>query len=69
VIQTNDTTKQEHLRVMGNLCRFHDIKYDTDLHLKFTAWLKKKEIKWSANTNRNRISFKKTKTFKKLYQI
>ena len=38
---------------MGNLCRFHDIKYDTDLHLKFTAWLKKKEIKWNARTNKN----------------
>ena len=38
---------------MGNLCRFHDIKYDTDLHLEFTAWLKKKEIKWNARTNRN----------------
>jgi hypothetical protein len=31
---------------MGNVCRFHDIKYDTNLHEEFTAWLKKKEIKW-----------------------
>jgi len=53
VTQTNDRKKQEDLRAMGNLCRFHDIKYDTDLHQQFISWLKKKEIKWSANTNRN----------------
>ncbi len=38
---------------MGNLCRFHDIKYDSDFHVKFTAWLKKKEIKWGINSTRN----------------
>ena len=32
---------------MGNLCRFHDIKYDTNLHEEFISWLKKKEIKWN----------------------
>ena len=53
VRRPNDRNKQDDLRAMGNLCRFHDIKYDTDLHLKFTAWLKKKEIKWNARTNRN----------------
>ena len=49
----NDRNKQDDLRVMGNLCRFHDIKYDTELHQQFTAWIKKKEIKWNVNTNRN----------------
>ena len=38
---------------MGNLCRFHDIKYDTELHQKFITWLKKKEIKWNTRTNGN----------------
>jgi hypothetical protein len=41
------------MRTMGNLCRFHDIKYDSDLHIQFTAWLKKKEIKWTVISNRN----------------
>jgi intergrase/recombinase len=35
------------MRAMGNLCRYHDIKYDTNLHEQFTSWLKKKEIKWN----------------------
>jgi len=64
VMQVNDRKKQEKMRVMGNLCRFHDIKYDTDLHLKFTAWLKKKEIKWSANTNRNNYFIAKQMSLK-----
>jgi len=38
---------------MGNLCRYHDIKYDTDLHEQFIAWLKKKEIKWNVRSNKN----------------
>ena len=36
---------------MGNICRFHDIKYDTDYHSKFSSWLKKKEIKWGLQFN------------------
>jgi len=47
---TNDRHKEEILKAMGNLCRFHDIKYDTDLHQKFTNWIKKKEIKWRTKT-------------------
>ena len=43
----NDRNKVDDLRAMGNLCRFHDIKHDTDLHEEFTSWLKKKEIKWN----------------------
>jgi hypothetical protein len=39
--------KQDDLRAMGNLCRFHDIKYNTDTHSEFSRWLKKKEIKWN----------------------
>jgi intergrase/recombinase len=35
---------------MGNLCRFHDIKFNTDLHTEFSKWLKKKEIKWNNHT-------------------
>ena len=42
----NDRNKQDDMRAMGNLCRFHDIKYDTNLHEEFTSWLKKKEVKW-----------------------
>ena len=53
VIQPNDRIKQEQLRVMGNLCRFHDIKYDSNLHQEFTLWLKKKEIKWGGNKRIN----------------
>ena len=41
------------MRAMGNLCRYHDIKYDSDLHEQFTAWLKKKEIKWNVTINGN----------------
>jgi len=43
----NNRNKIDDLRAMGNLCRFHDIKHDTDLHEKFTLWLKKKEIRWN----------------------
>ncbi len=50
VNRSNDRNKQDDLRAMDNLCRFHDIKYDTDLHQKFTLWLKKKEIKWNNRT-------------------
>nr|WP_048097032.1 integrase [Candidatus Nitrosarchaeum limnium] len=50
VSRTNDRNKQDDLRTMGNLCRFHDIKFDTDLHEKFTSWIKKKEIKWNSTT-------------------
>jgi len=50
VNRSSDRNKQDDLRAMGNLCRFHDIKYDTDLHQKFTTWLKKKEIKWKDKT-------------------
>ncbi len=53
VIDTNNRNKQELLRVMGNVCRFCDIKHDTDFHPEFTSWLKKKEIRWSGNTRRN----------------
>nr|ABZ09111.1 hypothetical protein ALOHA_HF4000APKG6D9ctg2g16 [uncultured marine crenarchaeote HF4000_APKG6D9] len=53
VLLTNNSKKQNDMRVMGNLCRYHDIKYDTNLHEQFTAWLKKKEIKWNVTTNRN----------------
>ncbi len=50
VSRSSDRNKQDDLRAMGNLCRFHDIKFDTDLHQKFTTWLKKKEIKWKDKT-------------------
>jgi len=53
VIEQSDRKKQEQLRVMGNLCRFCDIKYDTDLHPKFTSWLRKKEIRWGGNPRKN----------------
>ena len=53
VLRTNNSKKQNDMRVMGNLCRYHDIKYDTNLHEQFTAWSKKKEIKWNVTTNRN----------------
>ncbi|MEX0655922.1 MAG: integrase, partial [Nitrosopumilaceae archaeon] len=51
VVRPNDRNKQDDMRAMGNLCRFHDIKYDTNLHEEFTSWLKKKEIKWRSNIN------------------
>jgi len=35
---------------MGNLCRFHDIKFNTNLHEEFTSWIKRKEIKWNDTT-------------------
>jgi len=41
------------MRAMGNLCRFHDIRYDTNLHEQFTSWLKRKEIKWNVTSNRS----------------
>ncbi len=50
VSRPNDRNKLDDLRAMGNLCRFHDIKFDTDLHEKFTSWIKKKEIKWNNTT-------------------
>jgi intergrase/recombinase len=46
VHRQNDRNKQDDLRAMGNLCRFHDIKYGTNLHEEFTTWLKRKEIRW-----------------------
>jgi hypothetical protein len=52
-MRANSRQKQNDMRVMGNLCRYHDIKYDTNLHEQFTAWLKKKEIKWNVCTTRN----------------
>ena len=53
VLRYSDRQKQDDLKVMGNLCRYHDIKYDTDYHAKFTAWLKKKEIRWNIKSSRN----------------
>lgn len=50
VDKTNDRNKLDDLRAMGNLCRFHDIKLDTNLHEKFTSWIKKKKIKWNNTT-------------------
>ena len=52
-MRPNDRNKQDDLRTMANLCRFHDIKHDTDLHQQFIAWVKKKEIKWCTSTNKN----------------
>ena len=37
----NDRSKHDDLRAMGNLCRYHDIKHDTNLHEEFISWLKK----------------------------
>jgi hypothetical protein len=43
----SNRNKQDDLRAMGNLCRFHDFKLDTNLHEEFTLWIKRKEIKWN----------------------
>jgi len=52
-MSVNGRKKQDYLKVMGNLCRYHDIKYDTNYHSQFTTWIKKKEIKWNPKSNRN----------------
>ncbi len=46
----SNRNKQDDLRAMGNLCRFHDIKFNTNLHEEFTSWIKRKEIKWNDTT-------------------
>ncbi len=47
VSMPSNRSKHDDLRAMGNLCRYHDIKHDTNLHEEFISWLKKKEIKWN----------------------
>ena len=49
----------EILKAIGNLTRYLDIQYDTDLHMQFIAWLKRKEIKWSMASLMNNYQFAK----------
>ena len=44
-------TKLEIMKALGNLTRFLDIMYDTNLHEEFLTWLKRKEIHWSIKSN------------------
>jgi intergrase/recombinase len=39
--------KLDVIKCVANLTRYLDIRNDTTLHEEFTAWLKRKEIKWS----------------------